>query len=320
MTLELFATVPQAMESLLATELKGFGAQNVKEKRTGVSFSGGLEVAYRACLWSRLANRVLLRLGEFEAPDTDALYGGTQSVRWPDHLDVNGTLAVDVSLRQSGITNSLFAAQRVKDAVVDQFRDLCGKRPSVNVEQPDLRLRVHVDKGRASLSIDLSGDSLHRRGYRLAPGQAPLKENVAAGLLVWADWATIASSGGACVDPMCGSGTIPIEAAWMATDTAPGLARRYFGFLGWRGHEPAPGTRRGRTLPPSPFPLPQPRGRGNGEGGRVKHHVKRAAHGADPLPRPNRPQRSPEHFGRAGRGTRHRHARLAQRHQPCREP
>ena len=239
MTFELFATVPQAMESLLANELKGFGAQNVKEKRTGVSFSGGLEVAYRACLWSRLANRVLLRLGEFEAPDTDALYVGTQSVRWPDHLDVNGTLAVDVSLRQSGITNSLFAAQRVKDAVVDQFRDVCGERPSVNVERPDLRLRVHVDKARASLSIDLSGDSLHRRGYRLAQGQAPLKENVAAGLLVWADWATIASSGGACVDPMCGSGTIPIEAAWMATDTAPGLGRKYFGFLGWRGHEPA---------------------------------------------------------------------------------
>ncbi len=239
MAFELFATVPQAMESLLANELKGLGARNVKEKRTGVSFSGGLEVAYRACLWSRLANRVLLRLGDFEAPDTDALYGGTQAIRWPDHLDVSGTLAVDVSLRQSGITNSLFAAQRVKDAVVDQFRDLCGERPSVNLEQPDLRLRVHVDKDRASLSIDLSGDSLHRRGYRLAPGQAPLKENVAAGLLVWADWATIAASGGACVDPMCGSGTIPIEAAWMATDTAPGLARRYFGFLGWRGHDPA---------------------------------------------------------------------------------
>jgi 23S rRNA (guanine2445-N2)-methyltransferase / 23S rRNA (guanine2069-N7)-methyltransferase len=155
MTFQFFATVPQAMESLLANELKGFGAQNIKEKRTGVSFSGNLEVAYRACLWSRLANRVLLHLGDFDAPDTDALYAGTRSVRWPDHLDVNGTLAVDVSLRQSGITNSLFAAQRVKDAVVDQFRDLCGKRPSVNVGQPDLRLRVHVDKTRASLSIDL---------------------------------------------------------------------------------------------------------------------------------------------------------------------
>ncbi len=239
MTFEFFATVPQAMESLLANELKGFGAQAVKEKRTGVSFSGSLGVAYRACLWSRLANRILLRLGDFDAPDTDALYAGTQSVRWPEHLDVNGTLAVDVSLRQSGITNSLFAVQRVKDAVVDQFRDLCGKRPSVDVGQPDLRLRVHVDKARASLSIDLSGDSLHRRGYRVAQGQAPLKENVAAGLLVWADWAAIAASGGACVDPMCGSGTIPIEAAWMATDTAPGLARQYFGFLGWRGHAAA---------------------------------------------------------------------------------
>jgi 23S rRNA (guanine2445-N2)-methyltransferase / 23S rRNA (guanine2069-N7)-methyltransferase len=239
MTFEFFATVPQAMESLLANELKGFGAQNIKEKRTGVAFAGNLEVAYRACLWSRLANRILLHLGDFDAPDTDALYVGTQSVRWPDHLDVNGTLAVDVSLRQSGITNSLFAAQRVKDAVVDQFRALCGTRPSVNVGQPDLRLRVHVDKARASLSIDLSGESLHRRGYRLAQGQAPLKENVAAGLLVWAHWATIALSGGACVDPMCGSGTIPIEAAWMATDTAPGLGRQYFGFLGWRSHEPA---------------------------------------------------------------------------------
>jgi len=238
MTMQFFATVPQAMESLLANELQGFGAQGVKEKRAGVSFAGDLEVAYRTCLWSRLANRVFLRLGDFDAPDTDALYAGTQSVHWPEHLDVNGTLAVDVSLRRSSITNSLFAAQRVKDAVVDQFRELCGKRPSVNVEQPDLRLRIHVDEARASLSIDLSGDSLHRRGYRLAQGQAPLKENVAAGLLVWADWPTIASSGGACVDPMCGSGTIPIEAAWMATDTAPGLARRYFGFLGWRNHEP----------------------------------------------------------------------------------
>jgi 23S rRNA (guanine2445-N2)-methyltransferase / 23S rRNA (guanine2069-N7)-methyltransferase len=226
------------MESLLADELKGFGAQEVKEKRTGVSFSGSLEVAYRACLWSRLANRVLLHLTDFDAIDTDALYTGTSSVHWPDHLDVNGTLAVDVSLRQSRITNNMFAAQRVKDAVVDQFRDLCGKRPSVSAERPDLRLRVHVDKARASLSIDLSGESLHRRGYRVAQAEAPLKENVAAGLLVWAGWNAIASSGGACIDPMCGSGTIPIEAAWMATDTAPGLARRYFGFLGWRGHDP----------------------------------------------------------------------------------
>jgi len=238
-----FATAPKGIASLLADELRALGAGDVAEGRSGVAFSGDLEMAYRACLWSRTANRVLLPLAEFPAADPDALYQGVAAVDWSDHLTASATLAVDFTSVRSAINHTHFGALKVKDAIVDQFRDAFGERPSVDVERPDLRINVHLERDRAVVSIDLSGDSLHRRGYRKEGVVAPLKENLAAAILLRAGWPGVAAAGGSLVDPMCGSGTLPIEAALMAADIAPGLLREYWGFAGWQGHVPALWTR-----------------------------------------------------------------------------
>ncbi len=232
-----FATAPLGIEPLLATELEDLGVAEVKQERAGVRFSGDLRIAYRACLWSRLANRILLPLASFEALDADQLYAEILAIDWSDHLAVDNSFAVDCTLVNSRIHHSQYGALRVKDAIVDQFRSRNGKRPSVSVEQPDLRLNLHIYKNRATISIDLSGDSLHRRGYRIDGVHAPLKENLAAAILIRAGWPAICAAGGALVDPLCGSGTLPLEAGLIATDTAPGLLRRYYGFLGWQQHD-----------------------------------------------------------------------------------
>jgi len=237
--LDLFAPAPKALEGLLAEELTALGGSDVAEKRAGVSFTGTLETAYRICLWSRIANRVLLPLTTFDAADTDALYAGVQTVAWREHLGVSDTLAVDATATRAAIDNTHFASRRVKDAVVDQFRTHTGQRPSVDPKTPDVRINLHLEGERGTVSIDLSGESLHRRGYRLRGASAPLKENLAAAVLAWSGWPEAARAGHSFLDPMCGSGTLCIEAALMATDTAPGLLREYFGFLAWRGHDRA---------------------------------------------------------------------------------
>ena len=257
--LEFFATVPRRMEPLLARELEELGAVAVERRRAGVAFRGGLEIGYRACLWSRLASRVLLPLAEGPAGDQEALYETARGVGWEEHLDVDGTLAVDCALTSSALNHSHFAALVVKDAVVDRLRDRFGRRPSVDTERPQLRINAFVLKDQVTLSIDLSGDSLHRRGYRTAGGVAPLKENLAAAILVQAGWPAITVTGGRLVDPMCGSGTLPIEAALIAGDVAPGLGRP-FGFQGWRQHDGVlwarlvgeAEERRGRSGAPAP--------------------------------------------------------------------
>jgi 23S rRNA (guanine2445-N2)-methyltransferase / 23S rRNA (guanine2069-N7)-methyltransferase len=157
---------------------------------------------------------------------------------WEDHLAPGGTLAVDAVGRGAGIHHTHYAAQRVKDAIVDRFRARTGRRPSVSLARPDLRVHLRLEERRATVSIDLSGEALHRRGYRVAPVEAPVKENLAAGVLLRAGWPAVAARGGGLVDPMCGSGTLPIEAALLAGDVAPGLGRGYWGFLGWQGHDP----------------------------------------------------------------------------------
>lgn len=232
----LFATAPRGLENLLVDELRTMGAADAREQRGGVSFTADLELAYRACLWSRVANRILLPLAEFPAGDADALYQGALDVDWSSHLAVGGTLAVDVTGVRPAIGHSRYAAQRVKDAVVDQFRERTGERPSVNTERPSIRINVHLVQDQATMALDLSGESLHRRGYRVAGAAAPLKENLAAAVLLRGGWPEIAAAGGPLLDPMCGSGTLLIEAAWIAGDVAPGLLRTYFGFLGWRNH------------------------------------------------------------------------------------
>ncbi|MEK7711701.1 MAG: bifunctional 23S rRNA (guanine(2069)-N(7))-methyltransferase RlmK/23S rRNA (guanine(2445)-N(2))-methyltransferase RlmL, partial [Pseudomonadota bacterium] len=171
------------------------------------------------------------------APTPEALYDGVRGIDWAAHLDQNGTLAVDFNAYRSAITHTHYGALKVKDAIVDQFRERTGVRPSVATNEPDVRINVYVHADVASLSIDLSGESLHRRGYRADTVTAPLKENLAAAILLRAGWPAIAREGGALVDLMCGSGTLPIEAALIASDSAPGLDRTYYGFLRWRRHD-----------------------------------------------------------------------------------
>ncbi len=232
-----FATCPKGIESLLYTELETLGGQNLKLTVAGVAFDATLRDAYRVCLWSRLANRLLLPLARFHVTSSDQLYEGVQQVDWLDHLRSTGTLLVDFNGTGPGIKNTHFGALRVKDAVVDQIRSLTGNRPSIEKQGPDLRINVHLNKGVAQLSIDLSGDSLHRRGYRLKGGAAPLKENLAAAILYRCGWPALAAQGRPFVDPMCGSGTLLTEAALMAADIAPGLARHQFGFERWPQHD-----------------------------------------------------------------------------------
>jgi 23S rRNA (guanine2445-N2)-methyltransferase / 23S rRNA (guanine2069-N7)-methyltransferase len=235
---DFFAAVPKGLESLLADELRALGARAVDATVAGVSFHGPLVLAYRVCLWSRFANRVLLPLASFPAPTPEALYDGIRSIDWRHHLPVTGTLSVDFHTALSQVSHSHYGALKVKDAVVDQFRDACGERPSVAREHPDVRINVYLRRDLARVSLDLSGESLHRRGYRQEGVLAPLKENLAAAILALAGWPQLAGDGGALLDPMCGSGTLPIEAAFMAGDVAPGLLRPHFGFLRWEGHQP----------------------------------------------------------------------------------
>ncbi|WP_462320845.1 bifunctional 23S rRNA (guanine(2069)-N(7))-methyltransferase RlmK/23S rRNA (guanine(2445)-N(2))-methyltransferase RlmL [Halochromatium sp.] len=234
-----FASAARNLESLLADELRGLGIESAVETRAGVSFSGGLADAYRVCLWSRVASRVLLPLAEFPAPDPDALYASMREIDWSEHLGPEQTLAVSVDSARSQIEHTQFAAQRIKDAIVDQIRERSGSRPSVRPIQPDLALRCRLFRDQALLFIDLSGEALHRRGWRVQGGAAPLKETLAAALLLRAGWPEIAASGGELLDPLCGIGTLVIEGALIAADIAPGLRRTYWGFSGWRGHDQA---------------------------------------------------------------------------------
>lgn len=233
------ATCPKGVEHLLADELRGLAASDVRETQAAVTFSGPIGLGYRACLWSRLASRVLLTLTEFPAATADDLYAGVSGVPWEDHVPPDATLAIDASGRTSGLVNSKFAAQKAKDAVVDRLRERTGSRPSVDLVAPDIRLNLRLHRERAALSLDLSGPPLHERGYRM-PGEqaeAPLKENLAAAVLLRAEWPPIAAGGGSLVDPMCGSGTLLVEGALIAADQAPGLLRERWGFAVWRGHE-----------------------------------------------------------------------------------
>lgn len=226
------------MEYLLRDEMIALGA-GAREALAGVHVEGDLEHAYLACLHSRLASRVLLPLTEFDAPDPDALYAGARAVDWSQHFAPDTTLAIDAGVSRSAITHSRYAMQRVKDAIVDQCRERFDVRPDIELERPAIRLNLRVHRDRATLSLDLSGVPLHRRGWRRDQGEAPLKENLAAAMLLRARWPETYANGGALLDPMCGSGTLLIEGALMAADVAAGLQREHFGFLGWRGHDTA---------------------------------------------------------------------------------
>ncbi|MFZ0550415.1 MAG: bifunctional 23S rRNA (guanine(2069)-N(7))-methyltransferase RlmK/23S rRNA (guanine(2445)-N(2))-methyltransferase RlmL [Steroidobacteraceae bacterium] len=236
-SLRFLASVPRGLADLLAKEVATFGATDARDRTTGVAFTGTLETAYRACLESRLANRVFLEIARFEATSAEGFYSGARECDWSQHLGPGATLACDFSGKHPTITHSHFGALKLKDAIVDALRDATGARPDIVLDQPSVRVHAHAHGAQITLSIDLSGESLHRRGYRGAAGEAPLKENVAAGILMRAGWPELAPAGAQFLDPMCGSGTLVIEAALMAARCAPALRREYFGFLGWRGHD-----------------------------------------------------------------------------------
>ncbi len=237
--LMLFAPCALGLEGLLAKEVRTFGAERVRESRAGVSFEGSLEVAYRACLWSRFASRILLRIVEVPAGSPEELYERLKALPWEEHLSLESTFAVDFTASRSPITHTHYGALKAKDAIVDRFRDRTGDRPNVDTDTPDLRINVAARSRSAVVSIDLSGDALHRRGYREQGIQveAPLKETLAAAVLALCGWPELAERGEALFDPMCGSGTLVIEAALMAADRAPGLLRARWGFDGWLKHE-----------------------------------------------------------------------------------
>jgi 23S rRNA (guanine2445-N2)-methyltransferase / 23S rRNA (guanine2069-N7)-methyltransferase len=237
MILSLFATCPKNLESLLEEELRALGATDTKQTIAGVYFSGTLETGYRVCLWSRLANRILLQLGTIAAEGADDIYAAIKSIDWSAHFSPSQTIRVDFTGMTDSVRHLHFGALKVKDAIVDQFREKTGERPSIDKENPDIRINVRQRKTEIIVSLDLSGESLHRRGYRSEIGAAPLKENLACALLYRANWPARAKNGEPLLDPLCGVGTLIVEAGLMAADIAPGLLRKSFGFLRWRGHD-----------------------------------------------------------------------------------
>ena len=233
------ATAPVGAASVLAQELAQFGASDIRERSHDVRFQGPLEAGYRACLWSRSATRVLLSLGSVEAKSAPGILEGLRRMDWRAHLAPGATLACECSGGNEIIRHTIYGSQLLKDAVCDSLRESTGERPNISPERPDVLLHLHVEGSIALVSVDFSGESLHRRGYRTEGGRAPLKENVAAAVLLRAGWPMVMSQSGPLLDPMCGSGTFLIEAAAIAADAAPALGRVYFGFSGWRGHDAA---------------------------------------------------------------------------------
>lgn len=225
-----FAPCPRGLETALAEELTALDASGVAATDGGVSFAGALELAQRANLESRLASRVLWRVGGGEISDEHGLYALTRDIDWKRLFVPTRTLRVDVSATRSPLTSLEFATLRVKDAICDRLRDDTGMRPSIDKRTPDVRVTAHLTARDATIYVDTSGEPLFKRGYRRDAEEAPLRENLAAGLLALTGWTPSV----ALLDPMCGSGTIVIEAALIAADRAPGLTRT-FGFqkLAW---------------------------------------------------------------------------------------
>lgn len=231
--MKFFATCARGLEPVLAQELTQLSATAVAPGRGGVAFEGDLGTLYRANLWLRTAIRVLWPIQEGAVASPDDLYALVRKTDWSRYLTPDHTLAVDCNVRDSNITHSKYAALRVKDAICDQFVERLGRRPSVDVERPMVGFNLHVFKNHAVLSLDSSGDSLHKRGYRPIQTRAPLNEALAAGILLLAGYRGQTPL----ADPLCGGGTLCIEAAWIALDRPPGLTRKHFGFQGWMNYD-----------------------------------------------------------------------------------
>jgi len=236
-TYRFVASSPRGFGDLLAAELRACGAADVRERALGVEFAGTLAVAYRVCLESRVASRVFLVVSQFNAPTDAAFYDAVRAIDWRAHIDPARTLACDFTGRHPEITHTRFGTLRLKDGICDQLRDVTGSRPDIATDRPGVRVHAHANGPKVTVSIDLSGEGLHRRGYRAQAGEAPLRENLAAGILLRAGWPEKSRTAVEFLDPMCGSGTLVIEAAMIAANVAPNARRHHFGFFGWVGHD-----------------------------------------------------------------------------------
>ncbi len=231
-TMNCFAAVPRGAEEIAAQELETLGISGAVPAKGGVAFNTNRAGLYRANLWLRTASRVLVQLAVFPCTNPDELYGGVHAIDWSQLITPAMTLAVDCSLRDSGLTHSGFVALKTKDAIVDRIRQACGSRPNVDTAAPDVRVNVHLLKNVCTVSLDSSGESLDRRGYRLERNEAPLRETLAAAVVALTGW----DGSVPLADPMCGSGTIPVEAALVAAQMPPGL-QRSFGFQKWLDYD-----------------------------------------------------------------------------------
>lgn len=231
------ATCPRGVTAVLHQELQNLGARDLKEQGDALYFHGTRAVMYRACLWSRVASRILMPLGGGPADSADVLYATLVNLPWESWLQEGASIAVDFFGSNEQIRNTRFGAQRSKDAIVDRCRSAGGAIPEVDLKSPDLRIQVRLSGKRVDAALDMVGESLHRRGYRQAAGAAPMKESLAAAVLLRAGWPALAEQGAALIDPMCGSATLLLEGALMAADRAPALGRSHFAFEYWKGHD-----------------------------------------------------------------------------------
>ncbi len=230
-----FATVARGLEEIAAAELAELGAQDISTSFTGVSFTGNKELLYRVNLWSRIVFRVLVPIAKVKCFNAQQLYRSVQQVDWSEYLDPEMTLAINCTGKNKQLNHSHFTALQIKKAIVDQQQNQFRQRSDVDPKNPDLLVNAHIDNNRCTLSLDSSGTSLHRRGYRPAMGLAPLKESLAAAIIRLSEWTPDL----AFYDPLCGSGTLPIEAALMGLNIAPGLYRESFGFQNWLDYDPS---------------------------------------------------------------------------------
>ncbi|KTD07742.1 bifunctional 23S rRNA (guanine(2069)-N(7))-methyltransferase RlmK/23S rRNA (guanine(2445)-N(2))-methyltransferase RlmL [Legionella jamestowniensis] len=239
MKYSLFISCPKGLEYLLEEELKALGLHVTRVSPQGVYGEGDIAVIYQLCLWSRLANRVQLLLFSGQAHNEQSLYQLCNQFPWQTVFTADKTLAIEFHGSSTHIRNSMFGAQVVKDGIVDHFRQFKGLRPSIDREKPQIRLHAHLKHDIVTVSFDLTGYSMHQRGYRTQAGEAPLKENIAAAMLLRAKWPQLAAKGYSLHDPFCGSGTIVIEAAMMASHIAPGLLRQDQSLNHWAQHQPS---------------------------------------------------------------------------------
>jgi putative N6-adenine-specific DNA methylase len=221
------------LEEVLADELRELGATNIETSTRAVKFEGDKKLMYRANLSLRTAIRVLKPIHTFKAKNEEELYKGVQEVNWSDYMLIENTFAIDGVVTSPYFNHSKYIALKSKDALVDQFRDTFGVRPNVHVEKPDLRINLYIYNDECTLSLDSSGASLHRRGYRLEHNMAPLNECLAAGMILLSGWDRKSNF----VDFMCGSGTLPIEAAMIARNVAPNKLRKHYGFMTWQDYD-----------------------------------------------------------------------------------